>query len=306
MYEDFEFDSLIHSGGQMLGQNPARAFAMFNKACTLAKSVLQRRSPITMALLLQKFSYDTWSDHENVKQMLLQYLDAVAKDVLEKSHPVHCLLKMMLGDLELASLSRAFVLMVVDSKSSSNISDGSGILRSKLYCFMNLNAESCDTSVRAALTRLQELGRLNLPEDDVFHEQVLLTDIGLDGKMANLEEAERKYLALILASLDDTGRKNGTYLGLLSCSELGYHYQFQDRLEEAEKYVRLALDGGIEMYGEDDALVIDYLDMLELILKRSGKDDELEQLRQDYAGIYAGIEKYTLRSDGVEEIDDTS
>jgi tetratricopeptide (TPR) repeat protein len=300
--EHIDFDSLILSGGHMLGRNPARAFAMFNKACTLIKSVLQHQSPIVMAWLLQTFSFYSWTGHEKVKHVLLQHLNAVATDVLDKSHPVRCLLKIMLGDLGLASLSRAIVLMVVDSNSSSNISDDPNILRSELDCFIGLDAGSCDTSVRAALARLQELGRLNLPEDDDFHEQALVADIRLDRKMGNLEEAERKCLALIQTSLDDTGRKNGTYLGLESCSELGYPYYIQDRLEEAEEYIRLAIEGEIEMYGEDNAYII-YT--LELILKRSGKDDELEQLRHDYAGIYAAIEKYTLRSDAVEEIDDS-
>jgi hypothetical protein len=54
---------------------------------------------------------------------------------------------------------------------------------------------------------------------------------------------------------------------------------FQDRLHEAEEYMRLAVDGGIKMYGKAHSDILDSLNTLEATLKERGQGDELEQLR---------------------------
>jgi hypothetical protein len=291
--------NLLSCGGSLLDRDPARAFALFNKACILVHSSMQHVSPIFIARLSQTFSYSFWSHHNKVKQMLLQHLHATAETLVDSSHPVLRLLKMMLGDLELPSMSRAVALMVTDSNSTSRNEYSSQSLRSQMCLLTGIAAPFCDTSVRVALSRLKELGRLNLAENDKFHEEALFAEIMPDGKTGRLEEAERGYLALVQASLHETEPKEDPYLGWRSCQQLGYVYYTQDRFDVAEEYARLALDRGIESYGEGDPDVASDIYLLERILEESGKEDELEQLRHDFAGVYAGLDKFYLKHDEV-------
>ena len=102
--------------------------------------------------------------------------------------------------------------------------------------------------------------------------------------------AERLLLEVIEDTIQVTGLPNGDSVGVLACSFLGDVYRCLGNAAESVNYFSLALERGVQIWGEDNPNVLDCVRSLELALEAFGMEEELEQHREQWKGVWERLE----------------
>lgn len=299
---EVDYFQLVATGKALLQIESHKAFAMFNKGCGVSASAMRNPSPLFILRVLNAFSDRGWSRCTEIRQKLLEHLEGTARALLGRTHLTLRLLKLVLGDLNLAHVEAAVPWLMLQETESFQHAHDVNMIKLQLNILRFTHDDNCDNSVQAALSRIQEQAERSLPTKDSLHGEVQFTKISLNWSLGRLEEAERGYLALLQFEVNRYGSEEDSRLAWNCCRQLRNLYYIQDRMDEAEKYYRLAIDGAIRLWGDEDVMAIECLEDLERILLENGKQDDVEQLRRDYAVSYAELDSWYLTGTVVEEI----
>ena len=108
------------------------------------------------------------------------------------------------------------------------------------------------------------------------------------------EDAENAWLEIVQLSVKDTGRRNGSSHAVRSCNRPGKLFEYRNQDAVAEQYLILAAEEATRLWSCEDPNVARHVGHLERFLLRSNRYEEVDQLKQQYAEVYRGLDKYRL------------
>ena len=295
--------SSIEVGAALLAADPPRAFALFNRACSNMADLLQDRSLPLLQYLVGVFCAETnWQGHDGARVGLLEYISKVAQDTLGHRHPLSKVVSLLVQEMPWRDLGLQLGRFLLDS-----CKKGRHELREVLLLFNEMDVVSSlfvdtgnvDLAAKEFLRVLKQVESTFSPTH--WLQQKVKLELGwVNYKQGRFLDAEREWLGIMKICADENGRENAGVTAIDCCHWLGTLYDEQGRDEEAERYYRQALEGAVDRWGAGDPFATDVLIDLQVFLEDLGRDEDVEQLRQEYAAVYAGLDDYYLKEDTVE------
>ncbi|KAN0099896.1 hypothetical protein V8E51_013671 [Hyaloscypha variabilis] len=293
----FVFNSLSN-GRHFLKNNDSRAFVLLNKACFGMRTLLMAQPFRLLQQTVLGFSNPGWDMYWQIKLTLLRYLSSMTQCVFGQEHPISKTVTYLAEERDTTELISKFCKLCIDT------------VNNNLPYF-----HYATTAIDIQLDILQELHDINMDRTDSIYQQMeglaqekilkvrktyvrthpiarmaLLDLCDLRGREKDFKGAERLLLELVEDTIQATGLPNGDGVGFDTCSRLGDLHRCLGNAAESVKYFRLALEGGVQTWGEDDAEVLDCVKRLELALEAFGMEEELKQLREQWKGVWERLE----------------
>ncbi|OQV09112.1 Clr5 domain-containing protein [Cladophialophora immunda] len=291
------FDGLRSSIG-LLHRGDSMAFCLINLSCSDFYALLQAQPFQLLPEIITLSGYRRLfpRKYEKVVESVLKFFASLAKTTLGMSHPIANFATILLEvDPEhFASCLRRYAELLLDqTKTVRNAMDSAGMQLAIIDLFeaagqRDMASRLCRRLWKAVQpdpfvltpvrTRLVEMVRLAVDEKDY-------------------SAVEQFLMQIISGSVVATGKQNGNTDSTLACHFLGWMYLRKGQLPKSEQFYRLAVDGALRIGGFSHSAILDMLNQYETILWKSGKEEELAQVRREYRGIWAPLDEWRLDHD---------
>ena len=292
---ELDFFDCIWQGRRFLGADQRRAFAYFNKACSDFPIILQTMGTLSILDFIRILgNADWWGIDHAVRDHLLDYLCAKARQVLATLHPMLMILPMLKTQkISFDNLMLQLGRSITDGVSQSNFDLNEDVLLVFKINVVDLAYQDHDLAAAELEHKVVEMEE-HLPptQSSLIYAKYLLGRCR--NRSGEYAVAERQFLEVIEVTVVATGQQIGIPVAVQSCYELGQLYEEKGMTEKAEQYFRLAVDGALHRWGEDDSYTDRYLRKLERFLIAIEKYEDAEMLRQEYAAVYSGLDSYYL------------
>ncbi len=286
-------------GANSLDEDPRRAFTSLNRACSKIHGLLEQPTlDLCYRLLHYCGNVDWWKDHQQIRVALLKYIHAMVRHSLGPQHPVSKVLSLLVNEKVLwpAEFMLRLGRLLLDSARERVHGES---LETSLWYQLNLisstlinpgNLESAAKYIPIILTKIENtftrshwlLRRAKYDEACLFY------------ACGDLQKAEQEWLEVIMYGTECSDREDVFELSVYSCWRLGLLYDDEDRGLEAERYLRLTLEGALRRWGEHDATTQECFKDLVRFLERSGRHEDVTQLCQEFAAVDSSLDSYHL------------
>jgi tetratricopeptide (TPR) repeat protein len=292
--------SCIDLGTKALERDLPQAFAWFNRAFVNASALFTDGCFESMYDLLTAFSRGgRWECYDEIRRALLQYLGAVGRRVLGEPHPITKIVSILNQDFACVdTMQRVADLVLASSKQHSELNaQNEELLRLRIRnCKIYADTAEFDLAVHEILHIVKQCEMCWSPRHSLL--RFAKYQLGyMHYKRRALHEAAKQWLEVIELCVTQTGRENGTDYCAQCCRSLGWIYGCEGRDDEAERYLRLAVEGALEFWGPADPETREHLEELKQFLEKRNRVDEVQLLRQECAEVYTSLNGYYLQQD---------
>jgi hypothetical protein len=273
----------LFNARRFLEQNDSRAFVMLNKACFGTRALFIVQPFRLFEYIILEFSNPQWSKNWQIKLALLRYLNLMAQYFLGQEHPISKTAVYLAAEGDTTELTSKFSRLCIDTVNSTLADshyDTVAEIQFSVLCFLEQSGNLDDMDKlcqQIVLKPEQKYARTYIATRQAFRD--------LDWK-----GAERILLEAAEDVTQATGLPNGDWAGNDVCSGLGTVYRHLGNAAESAKYFRLAIEGGLRLWGEENTNVLDDVRRLEVVLAEFGEEEQLKQLRERWKSVWDRLE----------------
>ena len=284
----------LRFGRNLLKEDTRQGFAMINIACSHVQALMQAQPLSLLVELMLTFRHTTWSGFERARNAVLGFIQASASEILGPQHPITqvvaytrtehigLILAMKLQEIEVAMVE--WLLRNNDFETYLDI---------KLFALSSLiNEGMLDAAGNLCSQALQEI-QSKLPRDHRVSRHILSDLAAVRHYQGDYLGAETLYLEVAQKTLTGTPETLWDREDVYACEGLGDLYWALQRYDESQMFLQLALKAALS-FGGWEAQAAYWLRKLERLLLLLGKEQELIQLRADYAWVWKIIEAWQL------------
>jgi hypothetical protein len=290
------FDNLV-TARRFLGRNDTRAFVMLNKACFGIRALLMAQPYRLLDQIILEFSNPQWSTHGQIRVSLLSYLESMSQRFLRPEHPVSKTAACLAVNGNATELTSKFSRLCIDTASSTLADSQYDVVIDIQYNVLYFleqsgNLDDADRLCQQMDILCQKIVKAKEKSDGacVAAREASKVLAWIRGRRNDFKSAERILLQTVEDTIQATGLPNGDRAGIGVCSDLGTVYRCLGNATESAKYFRLAIEGGLWLWGEDSTEVLDNVRRLEVVLGKYGMEEQLKQLRKRWKRVWERLE----------------
>ena len=275
----------IQNAGQLLGNKSPRAFTLLHRVCEQLTWLMKLQAFQVLIETLLTLMRKAWDNFLSVKASLLEYMVSVALQVLPPYHPLQkvylCLMREGASKHAVGPLSR----MLTHLLRQRSGEHGTGLLALQLDAIkVAMDSDLLDDAEALCLDTISAAENSEPPNHNIIRmaRKRLAEVYWLQYYDSKSEEA---YLEVLRLTTQIFGVCNGDEIGTKACRKLGALYKHKSDFVSSERYIKLAFEGALRIFGAKDSSTYAYLNGWKTVLQKLGKDEDVTQLDQDYAHI---------------------